>query len=115
MAAAPMMRRYFDPMETAAIYENPANGWREGVPQRAWLWMLLFCGFYMASRSLWRPFALTFGASLLTIIVFWPLIFIVAPLLWIVSAATAQDLFRTHYMRMGWFEVDPWAQEVEPE
>jgi hypothetical protein len=55
----PRRPQSFDPYEVTAIYENPATGWRESVPRRAWLWMLLFGLFYMAARNLWRPFAFT--------------------------------------------------------
>jgi len=103
----------FNPRAFAAVYEDPATGWREGVPQLAWLWLLLFGGFYLAARSVWRPaiimFVIGFGCALL----FLPLAFLVMPILWIVAAAQAQSLFRNHYMRLGWDEIDPWQQDEE--
>jgi hypothetical protein len=75
----PRRPQSFDPYEVTAIYENPATGWRESVPRRAWLWMLLFGLFYMAARNLWRPFAFTLVVLIGTLVVAWPLLFIVAP------------------------------------
>jgi len=110
--ARPAFRQqFFDPDRTAAIYENPANGWREGVPKLAWLWMLLFGVFYMGARSLWRPLGVSLAVLFVTMAVFWPLLIIVAPLVWVTTAAQAQAMFRAHYMRQGWNEIDPWEQQ----
>ena len=109
----PRRPRSFDPYEVTAIYENPATGWRESVPRRAWLWMLLFGLFYMAARNLWRPFAFTLVVLIGTLLVAWPLLFIVAPAFWILAAVQAQRMFREHYMRLGWDEIDPWHQDDE--
>lgn len=106
-----MRRRYFDPETTAAIYENPKNGWREGVPKLAWLWMLLFGIFYMGVRSLWLVLGITLAIYLVTITVAFPLIFLVAPLVWVVTSVKVQDLARANYMRMGWNEIDPYEQD----
>jgi len=110
--ARPAFRQqFFDPDRTAAIYENPVNGWREGVPKLAWLWMLLFGIFYMGARSLWRPLGVSLAVLFVTMAVFWPLLIIVAPLVWVTTAAQAQSMFRAHYMRQGWNEIDPWEQQ----
>lgn len=106
-------RQYFDPAQITAIYENPATGWRESVPNRAWLWMLLFTGFYMAAGGLWRPLGLLLLVLFGTGFFFWPLLLIVAPACWILSAVKAQNIFRDHYMRLGWYEIDPWQQDDE--
>jgi hypothetical protein len=109
----PLRRQYFDPEQVTAIYENPVTGWREAVPRLAWLWMLLFTGIYMAVRSLWRPLGLMLLVVFGTSFFFWPLLLIVAPGLSIFAAFKAQDIFRNHYMRLGWYEIDPWQQDDE--
>lgn len=107
----PRQTQYFDPHTVKAIFENPATGWRESVPNRAWLWMLLFCVIYMGVRGLWRPFAITVTVLFGTLLLAWPLIFIVAPACWIISSVKAEKIMRTHYARRGWYEIDPWQQD----
>ena len=107
----PRRQRIFDPREFAAVYENPVTGWREAVPQRAWLWLLLFGGFYLAARSVWRPAIAMLVIGLFCAVIFLPLAFLVMPVLWIIAATQAQTIFREHYLRMGWDEIDPWQQD----
>jgi len=109
----PLRQQYFDPEQVTAIYENPVTGFREAVPRLAWLWMLLFAGIYMALRSLWRPLGFMLLVVFGTGFVFWPLLLMVAPSLWILAAVNAQAIFRDHYRRLGWYEIDPWQQSDE--
>jgi len=102
-----MRQRYFQPYSTAAIFENPTNGWREAVPRRAWLWMLLFGVFYMAARSLWMPLGITLGILFVTTMVSWVFLLIVAPLVWVTTAVKARDMLEASYLRRGWLEIDP--------
>ncbi len=106
-------QRYFDPMRVTAIYENPATGWREAVPTLAWVWLLLFGGFYLALRGLWRPALFMLVVITITSMIFAPLLVIVMPAFWILAATQAQKVFHEHYMRAGWYEIDPWQQDDE--
>jgi hypothetical protein len=87
------------------------HGWREAVPRRAWLWMLLFGGFYMAYRSLWRSLGILLLVLFGTSFFFWPLLLLLTRGIWIFCAVKAQSIFENHYMRLGWDEIDPWQQE----
>ena len=109
----PRRRQRFNPQEFTAIYENPQTGWREAVPELAWLWMLLFGGIYMAVRGLWRPLGIVLLVLFGTSFFFWPLLFLIAPAVWIVPSVRAQSIFREHYMRLGWHEIDPKQQDDE--
>jgi hypothetical protein len=82
----PRRPRQFDPNNTVAIFENPTTGWREGVSHHAWLWVLLFGGFYLAARGVWRPVIFMLAVSLVAGFVFWPLLVIVMPGFWIIAA-----------------------------
>ena len=106
-----MRKQFFDPKRYSAIYENPLNGWREAAPKRAWLWMFLFGIFYMAARSLWRPLIVSMLILFVTALVVWPLLFLVAPVIWVATAAQAQALIRARYLRMNWIEIDPFEQD----
>jgi len=107
----PRRPQYFNPRQFAAIYENPETGWREGVPHLAWLWLLLFGGFYLAARMVWRPVIIMAVVIVVTMLVFWPLMILVMLGFWISAAIRAQTIFREHYMRKGWDEIDPWEQD----
>lgn len=109
----PRARQYFNPRRFAAVYENPMTGWREGVPHLAWLWLLLFGGFYLAARIVWRPLIVMMVVIVITMLIWWPLMIIVMLGLWILAATQAQTIFREHYMRKGWDEIDPWEQDDE--
>jgi len=77
-----LLRRpqHFNPRQFAAIYENPMTGWREGVPALAWLWLLLFGGFYLAARSVWRPVIFMGVVIIITMLIWLPLVFIIMPI-----------------------------------
>lgn len=105
------MTRYFSPATTAAIFENPQNGWRERIPHLAWLWMLLFGIFYMGARMLWGPALVTLGILFAAFLIVPSLLLSVIVIVWIVAATQAQNLIRSHYMPKGWIEIDTLDQE----
>ncbi|HCB75098.1 MAG TPA: hypothetical protein DEP91_02830 [Sphingomonas bacterium] len=107
----PRQTQYFDPHTIKAIFENPATGWRESVPNRAWLWMLLFGGFYLIARSMWRPLAISTLIVVLVGAVAWPLLFLLIPGIWVFDATHAERMMRAHYLRQGWYEIDRWHQD----
>jgi len=78
----------------ALRFRNPSNGYTEKVSGFAWLWTLLFGGFYFAVKGVWTHaivglliVAPTFGIS------------------WLVYPFFARSIMRTHYLRKGWIEV----------
>ncbi|MGP7794531.1 hypothetical protein [Sphingomonas sp. CLY1604] len=107
----PRPRQFFNPRQTAAIYEDPATGWREGVPHLAWLWLLLFGGFYLAARMVWRPMIFMAIVILISLLIFGLFALVVMIGFWILASTQAQRIFREHYLRKGWYEIDPWEQD----
>ena len=47
-------------------FENPTNGYKEGVSSIAWLWCLLFGFFYFAVKGVWRHALLGIIFAILT-------------------------------------------------
>jgi hypothetical protein len=107
--------RYFDPDRFSAIYENPVTGWREGVPKLAWLWLLLFLGPYLLLRRMWQPLIFTLVVGFVSALIFLPLVFLAGVVLAIVAAINREQIFREHYTKLGWYEIDPWHQFDEEE
>ncbi|SFS09133.1 hypothetical protein [Sphingomonas jatrophae] len=108
MISGPFIRE-----KTWAVFENPANGYREAIPRRAWLWMLLFGVFYLMIRQSWKQagaiLAIAFVATFICVYlgvfgaILWPLIMIS---IWIFYTTNIRTLLAQDYLRRGWSEVD---------
>jgi hypothetical protein len=94
-----------DLISTASVFEHPGNGYREAVPSRAWLWMMLFGVIYMAVRGLWRDLGFGLLFIIIATLVFWPFGVVVAFVFWIYYVLNATDTLRQNYLRRGWREV----------
>jgi threonine/homoserine efflux transporter RhtA len=78
----------------STFFENPANGYKEGVSSIAWLWCLLFGFFYFAVKGAWRHALLGIIFAVLT-----------AGISWLIYPFFAKKIVINHYRRMGWREV----------
>jgi hypothetical protein len=74
-------------------FRNPANGYEEDV-SLAWLWCLLFGGFYFALKGAWAHALIGFVLALFTF-----------GLSWLIYPFFARRIVEKHYLRMGWQRV----------
>jgi len=77
------------------IFKNPSNNYTEEISSFAWLWVLIFGGFYFLFKGAIRHFFLYLFFSLLTV-----------GLAWLIYPFFARDIIRNHYRRQGWIEVE---------
>lgn len=88
------------------VFENPQNGHRETVSDMAWLWSLLFGWFYQLVVGLWgHVFIQIFVVALVGLMTGGPGSIVVAPILWVVYAASIGSMLANRYLRRGWREV----------
>jgi hypothetical protein len=84
-------------------FRNPANGYEEQYDQ-AWLWCLLFGGFYFAAKGIWTHAVVGLGLAVMTV-----------GLSWFVYPFFAEQIVRRHYLRRGWtLVVEPAAPAATP-
>jgi hypothetical protein len=75
-------------------FENPANGYKEGVSSVAWLWCLLFGFIYFAVKGVWRH-----------VLIYIVLTIITAGISWLIYPFFAKKIVENNYRRLGWQEV----------
>lgn len=75
-------------------FKNAMNGHIEVVPNRAWLWVLLFGGLYFLVKGVWTHAAVSFVAAFFTF-----------GASWLVYPFFAKRIMTSHYLRNGWIPV----------
>lgn len=90
-----------------AIFENPANGYREKAGGgAAWLWVLLFGGLYLAFNGLWAVFVFWVVAVCAAGWIMPEFGVIVGLALNFIFAFTISGMIERKYLRQGWRKVE---------
>lgn len=106
----------------ATKFRNPANGYEVEVPDTAWLWTLLFGGFYFAVKGVWRHVAVLFMLALLVGagppillpvigLALLPFGLALLAVVWVTYPFFARTILETHYLVSGWERL---PDEVRP-
>jgi hypothetical protein len=74
-------------------FQNPVNGYIESCPH-AWIWCLLFGGFYFIYKRIWTHVIIGFVAAILTM-----------GISWFVYPFFVKQILIKHYLRNGWVQV----------
>ena len=75
-------------------FQNPANGYIETVPDRVWLWVLLFGGIYFLAKGVWTHAAASLATACVTF-----------GISWLVYPFFAKQIMVAHYLHNGWIRV----------
>jgi len=76
-------------------FKNPSNGYVEEISHPG-LWCFLFGSLYFLVKGLWGHALVSLALAICTFGISW---FIIYPFF-------AKEIFKKHYMRAGWQEID---------